>query len=76
MKKSKILIGAAVLTIAGFIAIAADHIDAPAVASGTSDITDIYAFQGEDTDNIVFVANHKVLLRLQTLERLHLMKMF
>ncbi|MGB3606970.1 DUF4331 family protein [Psychroserpens sp.] len=57
MKKSKILIGAAVLTIAGFIAIAADHIDAPAVASGTSDITDIYAFQGEDTDNIVFVAN-------------------
>lgn len=57
MKKSKILIGAAVLTIAGFFAIAADHIDAPAVAGGTSDITDIYAFQGQDNDNIVFVAN-------------------
>ncbi|WP_040278142.1 DUF4331 family protein [Psychroserpens damuponensis] len=57
MKKSKILIGAAVLTIAGFFAIAADHIDAPAVAGGTSDITDIYAFQGEDNNNIVFVAN-------------------
>jgi len=57
MKKSKILIGAAVLTIAGFFAIAADHIDAPAVAGGTSDITDIYGFQAQDNDNIVFVAN-------------------
>ena len=57
MKKSKILIGAAILTIAGFFAIAADHIDAPAVAGGTSDITDIYAFQGQNNDNIVFVAN-------------------
>jgi hypothetical protein len=57
MKKSKILIGAAVLTIAGFFAIAADHIDAPAVAGGTSDITDVYAFQGQNTNNIVFVAN-------------------
>lgn len=57
MKKSKILIGAAVLTIAGFFAIAADHIDAPAVAGGTSDITDVYAFQGQNTNNVVFVAN-------------------
>ena len=57
MKKSKILIGAAVLTIAGFFTIAADHIDAPAVAGGTSDITDIYAFQGQNNNNIVFVAN-------------------
>jgi len=57
MKKSKILIGAAILTIAGFFAIAADHIDAPAVAGGTSDITDIYGFQGQNTNNIVFVAN-------------------
>lgn len=42
--------------------IAADHIDAPAVAGGTGDITDFYAFQGEDTDNIVFVANVQGLL--------------
>lgn len=42
--------------------IAADHIDAPAVSGGTSDITDFYAFQGEDTNNIVFVANIKGLL--------------
>lgn len=62
MKKSKILIGAAVLCVAGFFAIAADHIDAPAVASGTSDITDMYAFQAEDTDNVVFVANLQGLL--------------
>lgn len=57
MKKSKILIGAAVVTMAGFFAIAADHIDAPAVAGGTSDITDIFGFQGQNNDNIVFVAN-------------------
>ena len=42
--------------------IAADHIDAPAVAGGKSDITDFYAFQGENTDNIVFVANVQGLL--------------
>jgi hypothetical protein len=42
--------------------IAADHIDAPAVSGGTSDITDFYAFQGEDTNNLVFVANIKGLL--------------
>ncbi len=62
MKKSKILIGAAIICLAGFIAIAADHIDAPAVASGTSDITDMYAFQAQDTDNVVFVANMQGLL--------------
>jgi hypothetical protein len=49
-----------VASIAGLIA--ADHIDAPAVSGGTSDITDFYAFQGEDTNNIVFVANVKGLL--------------
>lgn len=57
MKKSKILMGVAILSIAGFFAIAADHIDAPAVAGGTSDITDIFAFQGQNNNNIVFVAN-------------------
>jgi hypothetical protein len=57
MKKSKILIVVAIVAIAGFIAIAADHIDAPAVAGGTSDITDFYAFQGNDGESIVFVAN-------------------
>lgn len=60
MKKSKILIVVAVVAIAGFIAIAADHIDAPAVTGGTSDITDFYAF--ENGDKMVFVANVQGLL--------------
>lgn len=42
---------------------AADHIDAPGVASTSSDITDYYAFQSpENSSNIVFVANLQGLL--------------
>ncbi len=42
---------------------AADHIDAPGVASTSSDITDYYAFQSPDNnDNMVFVANLQGLL--------------
>lgn len=44
------------------IIVAADHIDAPAVQGGTSDITDFFAFQGEDSNNIVFTANVQGLL--------------
>ncbi len=62
MKKSKLLLGAAVIAVTGFFAIAADHIDAPAVTGGTNDITDFYAFQGQNTNNIVFVANVQGLL--------------
>ncbi len=62
MKKTKFLIATAILGIATLVAIAADHIDAPAVAGGTSDITDFYAFQGENTSNIAFVANVQGLL--------------
>ena len=62
MKKTKFLFGIAAITIAGFISIAADHIDAPAVTGGTSDITDFYAFQGQNTNNLVFVANVQGLL--------------
>ena len=61
MKKTKFLIATAILSIATFVAIAADHIDAPAVdgggSSSLSDITDFYAFQGSNTSNIAFVAN-------------------
>ncbi|MBC3759411.1 DUF4331 family protein [Hyunsoonleella sp. SJ7] len=57
MKNLKTILGAGVLAVASFFAIAADHIDAPAVQGGSSDITDFYAFQGENTDNLVFVAN-------------------
>ena len=62
MKKTKFLIATAILGIATFVAIAADHIDAPAVdgggASSLSDITDFYAFQSPaNSSNIAFAAN-------------------
>ena len=42
---------------------AADHIDAPGVASTSSDITDFYAFESpESSSNLVFVANLQGLL--------------
>lgn len=62
MKKSKLLLGLSFFGIVGLILVAADHIDAPAVQGGTSDITDFYSFQGANTDNLVFVANVKGLL--------------
>ncbi len=62
MKKMKVMLGIGTLTAAGFFLIAADHIDAPAVKGGTSDITDFYAFQGENTNNLVFVTNVQGLL--------------
>lgn len=62
MKRTKILMATAAIGIASFVAFAADHIDAPAVQGGTSDITDFYAFEGEDTNNIAFVANVQGLL--------------
>ena len=57
MKKSKILLGLALTGVLAITLIAADHIHAPAVAGGKSDITDFYAFQGANTNNMVFVAN-------------------
>lgn len=62
MKKSKLLLGLSFFGIVGLILVAADHIDAPAVQGGTSDITDFYSFQGANTNNLVFVANVKGLL--------------
>ncbi|WP_396603192.1 DUF4331 family protein [Algibacter sp. R77976] len=57
MKNLKRVLGIGVIAVACCFIIAADHIDAPEVAGGNSDITDFYAFQGENTDNLVFVAN-------------------
>lgn len=64
MKKSKILatlggLGIAALSI---FLISADHIDAPAVAGTSADISDFYAFQGSNTSNLVFVVNVQGLL--------------
>jgi hypothetical protein len=62
MKKSKILLGTVIVAIIGLITVAADHIDAPAAQGTSADITDFYAFQGENTENLVFVANVQGLL--------------
>lgn len=62
MKKIKLLLGVAVLTTVSILIMSADHIEAPAVGGGTSDITDFYAFQGANTDNLVFVVNVQGLL--------------
>jgi len=57
MKNLKRVLGIGVVAAASVFILAADHIDAPAVQGGTSDITDFYAFQAENTNNLVFVAN-------------------
>ena len=62
MKKTKIYLGISLLAVTGLVFIAADHIDAPAVTGNASDITDVYAFQGQDTNDLVFVVNTQGLL--------------
>jgi hypothetical protein len=63
MKKTKIISALiAVVAVAGGIVYAADHIDSPAVTNQTTDITDVYAFQGQNTNNLVLVANTQGLL--------------
>jgi hypothetical protein len=54
MKKIALWSCVAICAIAGTL-IAADHLDAPAVAGTTSDITDFYAFEGENPNATVFV---------------------
>lgn len=63
MKSRKILLAVVVAggLIAG-IAYAADHIDSPGVTGKSTDITDVYAFQGQNTANLVFVVNSQGLL--------------
>ncbi|MBX2828338.1 MAG: DUF4331 domain-containing protein [Flavobacteriaceae bacterium] len=58
MKKTKIFAALGGLALAGFsiFLIAADHIDSPSVANTTVDIADLYAFQGNNENNTVFVA--------------------
>jgi len=62
MRKTKIMLGLAFTAITGLILVAADHIDAPSVTGNATDITDFYAFQGQDTNNMVFVVNTQGLL--------------
>lgn len=62
MKKTKILLGLSLVATLGLVLVAADHADAPAVTGNASDITDVYAFQGQDNNNMVFVVNTQGLL--------------
>lgn len=59
MKKTKLLIASAItaLTLCGGILWASDHADAPNVKGKSTDITDLYVFQGANTSNLVFVGN-------------------
>jgi len=62
MYNLKFKLGLGTMLMLALALMSADHIDAPAVSGGASDITDFYGFQGEDSDNIVFVANLQGLL--------------
>jgi hypothetical protein len=63
MKKTKMILGLSLVVISGLILVAADHIDAPGTMSGDAgDITDVYTFQGQDTNNLVFAVNTQGLL--------------
>jgi len=55
------ILSCAFVAIAGIV-LAADHNDAPAVKGQTTDITDLYVFQGENPDNLVFVGNTQGLI--------------
>jgi len=56
-----ILLTAIAVTVGGFL-LASDHIDAPAVKNQSSDITDLYVFNGADTNHLVLIANTQGLL--------------
>ena len=65
MKKSRLIIAAtaiAALTLGGGILWASDHADATLVTGKSTDITDLYVFQGANTNNLVFVGNVQGLL--------------
>jgi len=64
MQRRKILIGSliAACLIAGGVIYASDHIDSPTVAGTPSDITDLYVFEGQNTNDLVLVGNTQGLL--------------
>mgnify|MGYP000202589437 FL=1 len=62
MKKTKMILGLSLVAISGLILVAADHVDAPSVTGNAADITDVYTFQGQETNNLVFAVNTQGLL--------------
>ncbi len=61
-KRLVLVVMVAVATTIGGFLLASDHIDAPAVKNQTTDITDLYVFNGSDTNNLVFIGNTQGLL--------------
>ncbi|NER15690.1 DUF4331 family protein [Spongiivirga citrea] len=58
MKNFKFKLLTAGIALSGLVVlIAADHLEAPAVGATTADITDLYAFEGANPDNTVFVVS-------------------
>jgi hypothetical protein len=51
--KTKMVLGLSLIAISGLILVAADHVDAPSVTGNAADITDLYTFQGQETNNLV-----------------------
>jgi hypothetical protein len=65
MKKTRLIIAAAAmaaLLLGGGILWASDHADAPNVTGKSTDITDLYVFQGANSNNLCFVGNVQGLL--------------
>lgn len=63
MKTKKILFAIlGVGIVAAGIVFAADHADTPAITGKSTDITDVYAFQAQNTSNMAFVINTQGLL--------------
>jgi len=58
MKKTKIFaaIGGLGVALLAVFLISADHVDSPSVAGTSTDIADVYAFQGDNPNNTVLIA--------------------
>ena len=56
MRKFKLLTGTGFIIAASFFLLSADHMEAPSIEGSKADIADFYAFQAQNTENIVFVA--------------------
>ena len=63
MSKIKASLFFTVIALGGIFFMSADHIDAPAVKDGTSDLADFYAFESkENVNNMIFAATLQGLL--------------
>ena len=63
MKRLNLILVLSILFMSGLVFISADHIDAPAVTDGSSDLADFYAFQSEENNsNMVFAVTLQGLL--------------